>query len=425
MRKGRGLLTRKRRDIMKKFIMGAVCVAACAVLACSAIGFAACTTSGGTDDVYKVYAPDGAPALGLAYLMSQDTADAEDDAETASAVASAAVSYAPAEYGIATVATEPSAESLDGTQDGTQDGTEEGTSLDAVRLKAIEATQIGTDTDCDYYLAPEPAASTKVNAMSGAGLAFAGDLQELYSGASGTDGETGYPQAVIVVKKDLVSKSVIGDFLDAVAYGAEWLLDESTSAETIVNAVTSHLPADTTPTFTAANLSKTVIEHSAVYYTAAKDCKTAINTYMEQVNAVADSSFGTAEEAFFATSLTASAEDGASVDAASLAGKFEYNIVDSSAIQTYVTGNDPAADICILPVNLAVKLLGSGETYQLAGTITHGNLFLLATDGSTITADNISSLAGKTIGCIQLANVPGLTLKLTLKNYGLDYTVLE
>ena len=53
--------------------------------------------------------------------------------------------------------------------------------------------------------------------------------------------------------------------------------------------------------------------------------------------------------------------------------KFEYHVVDSSTIQTYVTGEEPAADFCILPLNAASKVLGTGTTYQMLGTVTNGN----------------------------------------------------
>lgn len=95
--------------------------------------------------------------------------------------------------------------------------------------------------------------------------------------------------------------------------------------------------------------------------------------------------------------------------------KYDFEIVDSSTISTYVTGTDPKADICILPVNLASKLLGKGDVYQMLGVVTHGNLFLLSQDSQTVyTAENLSALVGKTVGVIQLANVPGLTFKTVL-----------
>ncbi|MDE5943729.1 MAG: hypothetical protein K2H30_05950, partial [Clostridia bacterium] len=101
-----------------------------------------------------------------------------------------------------------------------------GTDSEAVNLVAITAAQVGVTNDCDYYVVAEPAASTRVNAVPS--LGFAGDLQELYGG------ENGYPQAVIVAKNELVNTSFIGDFLDAVAENKDWLLSESTSAETII-----------------------------------------------------------------------------------------------------------------------------------------------------------------------------------------------
>lgn len=107
-------------------------------------------------------------------------------------------------------------------------------------------------------------------------------------------------------------------------------------------------------------------------------------------------------------------------------GKFEFHVVASNLIQAQVTGEEPVADFCVLPLNLASKLLGNGERYKMLGTVTHGNLFLLTTgDNATITAENVSSLAGKTVGVVQLANVPGLTLQATLKDLGVDYQVIE
>lgn len=93
----------------------------------------------------------------------------------------------------------------------------------------------------------------------------------------------------------------------------------------------------------------------------------------------------------------------------------EYHVVDSSTIQVYVTGDSPAADVCVLPVNLASKLLGTGEEYQMLGTVTHGNLYMLSADAQAqYTTETLSALVGKTVGVVQLANVPGLTFKVIL-----------
>lgn len=98
-----------------------------------------------------------------------------------------------------------------------------------------------------------------------------------------------------------------------------------------------------------------------------------------------------------------------------------YEVVDSSTIQTYVTGDSPAADVCILPVNQAAQLLGTGEAYQMLGTVTHGNLYILSkTDDTEITSDNIEYLVGKSVGVINLTAVPGLTFKTILKNANIE-----
>lgn len=125
--------------------------------------------------------------------------------------------------------------------------------------------------------------------------------------------------------------------------------------------------------------------------------------------------------------IAASADSVASLSAAPSATEaFEYHVVDSNLIQTYVTGANPAADFCILPVNAASKLLGTGEVYQMLGTVTNGNLYFLTTgDNAVLTADTLSTLVGKTVGVVQLANVPGLTLQVVLNQYGVDYTVLD
>ena len=105
--------------------------------------------------------------------------------------------------------------------------------------------------------------------------------------------------------------------------------------------------------------------------------------------------------------------------------RYDFHIVASNAITAQVQGEEPAADFCILPVNVAAKLLGKGETYQMLGTVTNGNMYLLTTgDNPGITTDNLSSLVGKTVGVVQLNNVPGLTFQAVLSRNDIDYQIL-
>ncbi|MCD8372909.1 MAG: hypothetical protein LUD27_06390 [Clostridia bacterium] len=102
-----------------------------------------------------------------------------------------------------------------------------------------------------------------------------------------------------------------------------------------------------------------------------------------------------------------------------------YNVVDSSLITSYVTGDEPEADVCILPLNAAAQKLGTGETYQLLGTVTHGNLYIVSkTETTEITAANLSSLVGKTVGVVQLTAVPGLTFEVILNDNDIDYNIV-
>ena len=107
----------------------------------------------------------------------------------------------------------------------------------------------------------------------------------------------------------------------------------------------------------------------------------------------------------------------------------EYRVVNPTLIATKVTNDDEKknADICVLPVTAASKLFGSGERYQALGVLTNGNLYLLSKDEnliSTFTANgykDLSYLLGKTVGVMKINDMPGLTFKWILNDYGLPW----
>ena len=100
-----------------------------------------------------------------------------------------------------------------------------------------------------------------------------------------------------------------------------------------------------------------------------------------------------------------------------------YKVVDPKLIKNAVTYKEESdnADLCVLPVTAAAKLLGSGEKYQMLGTVTHGNLYLIAKGDTAYTSENLNGLIGKTVGVLQIAEVPGLTLKSVLAKLELPY----
>lgn len=153
--------------------------------------------------------------------------------------------------------------------------------LNGVTLQGVTPQEVGAASDCDYFVMPEPAATTKVNA---AGLKIAGSMQQLYG-----DGN-GYPQAVLVAKNSLIQTEpeFIEKFTKSLAYGSEWLLSESVSAEDILGAIKAHYPdpENTAPSFTAAQLSKTVIANCAVRFEKSAACKTEVQIFLSKLKAV-------------------------------------------------------------------------------------------------------------------------------------------
>lgn len=307
--------------------------------------------------------------------------------------------------------------------------------LEDVRLMAVDATAVGTVDTCDYFVAAEPAATTRANAT---GLNFVGDLQSLY----GSD--NGYPQAVIVAKNEIITQNpyFLEQFMTELEVNEEWLA--TAPAQTVIDAVASHLPEGTTPTFNAKNLTSQVISNCGIHFVDALADKNRVTNFLEEMAEVDPTSVGEVSETFFCQGLDAYVSDPGEVSiyapdgapALALAKlmaeenqfgqiSVEYNIVPADTIGARVTGEDPAADICILPLNAASRLLGSGQTYKMLGTVTNGNLYILSKDDEQITADNIVELLnGKTVGVIQLANVPGLTLKIILQKYVIPYDVV-
>ncbi len=302
------------------------------VVGVSALGFAACKDNGAGS--ISVYMPDGAPALALAQLMAEDMQFGKEvdysvvDAESITST----VSYADmnknadlcvlpvndaskllgdgADYKMLgtvthgnlyivsatdkpTLTADNFAQEISGKKLGvvqmakfpgaiTKVILSEYGVTESVTVQAVQPTEVtGAGSDFDYFVIPEPAASTRIG-NSNLNLKQAGSLQELYGGSNG------YPQAVLVAKNSLIDgdPQFIADFTEAVAASAQWLLNYEVSAETILNAIKSHYPdpENTTPAFN--NLSKSVISNCAVKFTSAADGKAEVKTFLTKLKAV-------------------------------------------------------------------------------------------------------------------------------------------
>ncbi len=328
---------------MKKIIIALMCAAAFCI---SALGLSACGNK--TNGSITVYAPDGAPALALARLMSGETDFVErvsykivsseeisssitynDESKnadmcilpvnTASKLVGNGQSYKMLGtvthgnlYIVAgkdkpTVTADNAAETLDGARIGvvnlagfpgaaTRLVLKKHGILNGVTLEGVAATQVtGTEAQYDYFVIPEPAASTRLNNPN-LNLKLAGSLQSLY-------GENGYPQAVLVAKNSLIEKNsaFISKFMEAMSDSADWLLDESVTAEAILNAVKAHYadPENTKPAFTAEKLTKTVIGNCAIRFEPAAQSKQRVKAFLSELADVNDTAATAVSDEFF------------------------------------------------------------------------------------------------------------------------------
>ena len=97
----------------------------------------------------------------------------------------------------------------------------------------------------------------------------------------------------------------------------------------------------------------------------------------------------------------------------------DYNVVASNNIANCVITN--TADIAILPINAASKILKDGENYKIVATVTNGNLYIVGNQDIGSLAD----LKGKVIGVIGRGNVPDLNLKCLLTENKIEYEEVD
>lgn len=170
--------------------------------------------------------------------------------------------------------------------------------VDANKVNLVgltDGTAVTPSSECDYFVVPEPAATTKQTMTSGK-LKICGSLQALYG-----DGE-GYPQAVLVAKNSVIEEnlSIVKALVNSFNENAEWLKSQSTTSTQIVEAVKGgFLDSEMAPTFNANNLNKKVIENCAISFTKASEIKGDVLEYLQKINGVSNNAWGTPQEDFF------------------------------------------------------------------------------------------------------------------------------
>jgi hypothetical protein len=166
---------------------------------------------------------------------------------------------------------------------------------DKVNLKAVTAEEVlPSDSTCDYFVVPEPAATTKVTKTNGK-LAFAGDLQTLYGG------EEGYPQAVVVAKNSVIenASSFVTTYMQSVKSCDENITSGNFTFEQAVEAINSKITAGSTSSLNVNNLNMQVYQHCAINFTEATSCKQQIIDFINKLINVNASSAAAVSDAFF------------------------------------------------------------------------------------------------------------------------------
>lgn len=93
----------------------------------------------------------------------------------------------------------------------------------------------------------------------------------------------------------------------------------------------------------------------------------------------------------------------------------EYTVVAASNISNYILNK--TADIAIMPINMASKIIDNGASYKICATVTNGNLYIVGSEDIS----NLSHLVGSVVGVIGKSNVPDLNLRYLLTEAGIPF----
>lgn len=160
---------------------------------------------------------------------------------------------------------------------------------DKVTLVGIDGTGVAAAVATyDYVVAPEPAV-TNVTKKTGAKVNMS--LQTLW-------GEGGYPQAVLVVKNDLLrDETFMTALYSALEESAEWVKTHGADAAT---AVGNHFEEGKQTTLVGPALNKAAVTGCNIRVEKAADAKNKVNDYIAKIREITPDSASVVSDAFFA-----------------------------------------------------------------------------------------------------------------------------
>ncbi len=296
----------------------------------------------------------------------------------------------------------------------------------------IDALQSKTQT---IALLSEPAVSELLSTASGYAVKL--DLQELY-------GEI--PQNIVVAKKSVIESdgAFVSSVCNGIRQGASWLKH---NAHDGVEQVNHNLVGIETPVLNSYITADTV-ERCNISFKSAIEEKGRVQEYIKNLNTVKENTATTPNDAFFYNGESESENlDGAytivapdGIPALSLAQlmyyerlgngvgrEIEYKVVAPNLIGSYLTKTDEdtdendLCDVAVLPLLEGLKLVGSGNVYQMVGVATHGDFYIV----SNQEISSINDLKGKKIGALNENQVADLTFKYLLNSNQIVYKKAE
>ena len=134
----------------------------------------------------------------------------------------------------------------------------------------------------DYGLTAEPASSMLAKNLSSKGIVKSLDIQKAYKDTFGY----GYPQAVTIVKSSLIESNpkFVADFLNGLKANDNFMTESN--IESILQAISTHTEEGYQTTLNATNLTADSMTGCNVKFEYAKDLKTEINGYIDNITQV-------------------------------------------------------------------------------------------------------------------------------------------
>ncbi len=277
-------------------------------------------------------------------------------------------------------------------------------------------------------LIPEPAVSNIEKAFAKQNKAiYKMDLQELY------DSETkAYPQAVLMVKKSVITESLYENLNTAITNSVAWAKQNPKGAVlTIKDKFASTLNENT--------LTGTTIDNCKIYFEGAEDATASVKDYIDNIRSIEEQSANVVSDDFFYSSAsgqnskdsyTLACPDGAPALAVSKlisdgnqlgTGKtVNYKVVAAAGIKNEMT--EGISDIILMPINLATKFysVNANDPYVMVAVITHGNFYIMSMEEITV-----DDLKDKQIAVPNMGAVPDWTIRYVLQEKGYNIGIVE